>query len=140
MLKVCKVSFVDPDFSIVKKIRHLVFVMEQGVDPKKEHDSFEEICQHYLLQSEGKNIGVSRLRKTDLGIKLERFAILKEFRSKGFGKKLVEFIMADIDLKSSVYLHAQTQVVGFYKNLGFQVVGDEFEEAEIKHFKMFFKP
>jgi predicted GNAT family N-acyltransferase len=138
MLKLCKVSSSDTDFSIVKDIRQSVFVMEQGVDPKMEHDGFESSCQHYLLKSAMDNIGVTRIRKTEFGLKLERFAILKEHRSKGYGKSLVEFVLAD--LKSvNVYLHAQIQVVGFYERLGFEVQGDQFVEAGIKHFKMVFK-
>lgn len=120
-------------------IRVKVFVDEQGVDRDLEYE-YEEESTHFIAMVDGKEAGTARWRKTDKGIKLERFAVLPDFRSTGVGKELMDALLNDIDTKAQkVYLHAQSQVVDFYKKQGFAPVGDEFEEAGIKHYKMVLK-
>lgn len=120
-------------------IRVKVFVDEQGVNKDLEYEHEEE-STHFIAVVDGKEAGTARWRKTDKGIKLERFAVLPDFRSTGVGKELMDALLNDIDTKAQkVYLHAQSQVVDFYKKQGFAPVDDEFEEAGIKHYKMVLK-
>lgn len=117
-------------------IRVKVFVDEQGVNKDLEYEHEEE-STHFIAMVDGKEAGTARWRKTDNGIKLERFAVLPDFRSAGVGKELVKAVLNDIDTKAQkIYLHAQSQVVDFYKKQGFEPEGEEFEEAGIKHYKM----
>lgn len=140
MLEVFKVNFFDSLFSDVRAIRKNVFIEEQGVNSSKEQDEFEEEAIHYLLRQNNNNVGAARRRATDNGIKLERFAILKEYRGRGMGKKLVEEVLKDVEgSKEQIYLHAQIQVVDFYANLNFVKEGEWFNEAGISHYKMTFK-
>lgn len=122
------------------EIRRKVFVIEQSVDPAEEYDSYEEVSTHFLAKYHGIAAGTCRFRKTDYGIKLERFAVLKEFRGKGIGAKLVtsclEKIAENIGNEINIYLHAQTHAESFYAQFGFVKVGDLFVEAEIEHYKM----
>jgi predicted GNAT family N-acyltransferase len=140
MLEVFKLNFFDSLFSDVRAIRQNVFIEEQGVNSSKEQDKFEEEAVHYLLRYNSNNVGAARRRATDNGIKLERFAILREYRGRGMGKKLVEEVLKDVeDSKEQIYLHAQIQVVDFYANLNFVKEGELFKEAGISHYKMTFK-
>ncbi|MGV3597071.1 MAG: GNAT family N-acetyltransferase [Bacteroidota bacterium] len=120
-------------------IRVKVFVDEQGVNKDLEYEHEEE-STHFIAMVDGKEAGTARWRKTEKGIKLERFAVLPDFRSAGVGKELVKAVLNDIDTKAQkIYLHAQSQVVDFYKKQGFEPEGEEFEEAGIKHYKMVLK-
>ncbi len=120
-------------------IRVKVFVDEQGVDRDLEYEHEGE-STHFIALVDGEEAGTARWRKTEKGIKLERFAVLHDFRSAGVGRELVKAVLNDIDTKAQkVYLHAQSQVVDFYKKQGFDPEGEEFEEAGIKHFKMVLK-
>ncbi len=140
MLEVFRVNFQDSLFSDVRAIRKEVFVEEQGVDISQEYDEFEDKAFHYLLRYNSKNIGAARRRFTNFGVKLERFAIVKNYRGQGMGKFLVEEVLKDLDANSvNIYLHAQVQVVNFYANLNFKKEGPLFEEAGIHHYKMIFK-
>lgn len=140
MLEIFRVKSEESLFSEIRAIRTKVFVEEQGVDLNREYDEFEKEAVHYLLKYNNENVGAARIRNTSLGIKLERFAILKEYRGKGLGKKLVEEVLFDINISdNTVYLHAQVQVVDFYANLNFKKEGKLFEEAGINHYKMIFK-
>lgn len=140
MIKILKVLFSD-NINIQKcfAIRKKVFVEEQNCDPKDEYENEEESI-HFLLIKDNQNIATARYRKTEKGIKMERFAVLKQYRGKGFGYKILNAMLKDLDKKTSIkYLHAQVQVVGFYEKIGFEKVGDIFDEVGIMHYKMIFK-
>jgi predicted GNAT family N-acyltransferase len=70
--------------------------------------------------------------------KLERMAILKRYRRKGIGRKMLLFLDAVWKDKQvqQVIIHAQLEVVPFYKLCGFDELGLPFREAGIKHIKM----
>ena len=72
--------------------------------------------------------------------KLERFAVLKNFRGTGVGQELVRAVLADLPEDANyVYLHAQVQAVSLYEKFNFEKTGPQFEEAGIQHFKMVLK-
>ncbi len=123
----------------VREIREKVFIMEQNVPEDVEIDQYEDSSNHIVALLDEEFIGTARWRKTEDGIKLERFAVLKEKRGLGIGKKLVEFILEKIKNESFVYLHAQDHVISFYKKFGFNPVGKHFYEGGISHQKMIWK-
>ena len=127
------------EMDIVRDIRHRVFIMEQNVPQHVEVDQFEESARYLLATLDGHFAGTARWRKTTKGIKLERFAVLKENRTYGVGRALVEFMLEKVINEAVVYLHAQDHVIIFYKKFGFQPVGDYFYEGGISHQEMVWK-
>lgn len=127
-----------PDLAkIASAIRNEVFIQEQYVDPALEHDAFDYTADHYLLYLENTPVATARWRYTENGIKLERFAVLKTYRGKGFGDLLLKEVLADVlPLNRPIYLHAQTQVIKYYKKHGFKKKGRPFYEANIEHYLM----
>jgi predicted GNAT family N-acyltransferase len=123
-------------------IRQKVFVEEQQVDPHLEYDEFEKISSHYLAMVDNIPAGTARWRKTDHGIKMERFAVLSPYRDQGLGSALLLHLLKDIGKpgNTAIYLHAQNQVIPFYEKHGFMISGGEFEEAGILHHKMIYQP
>jgi predicted GNAT family N-acyltransferase len=126
----------DPDdLETVFVIRRQVFVVEQNCPPELEWE-FEDESTHFLATVDGVPAGAARWRKTDKGYKLERFAVLEEFRG-GVGKELVKAVLNDLPPDATyVYIHAQLPAVTLYKRFGFEKTGPEFEEAGIRHYKM----
>jgi predicted GNAT family N-acyltransferase len=122
-------------------IRQQVFVIEQNVAPEEEYDVYESSSQHYLAEINGQPAGTARWRQTDKGIKLERFAVLEQYRDMKVGSALLKAALADVlPLKpAKAYLHAQVQVIPFYEKHGFVTEGEEFIEAEIRHKLMVYK-
>ena len=119
------------------RIRSIVFVEEQFVDPELEYDEFDDSANHYLLYYNDIPIATARWRQTKNGIKLERFATLKEYRNKGIGGNLVNYILKEvIPLKKTIYLNSQLKAVSLYERFGFVKEGEIFKEAEIEHFAM----
>jgi predicted GNAT family N-acyltransferase len=121
-------------------IRMKVFVEEQNVPREEELDENENISTHFLAYCEGIPCGTARWRFTPKGIKLERFAVLKEYRGKNVGERVLNAVLEDIAPqnidKKELYLHAQVAAMPFYAKAGFRQVGEMFEECDIQHFKM----
>jgi len=126
----------ETDLQQVFAIRRKVFVDEQNCPPELEWE-FEEESVHFLGKFNGVAAGASRWRKTPNGYKLERFAVLKEFRGKGMGQAMVAKVLNDLPKDAEyVYLHAQLDAMPLYAKFGFEKAGEQFEEAGIQHFKM----
>ena len=120
-------------------IRGTVFILEQDVDPEMEHDAHEDSSVHYIAFIDKKPVGTARWRETNNGIKLERFAVLKEYRNQKLGTELLNQVMHDVlPMNKKIYLHAQENAIRFYRKHDFEVVGEPFEEAEILHYRMVF--
>ena len=137
MLEIIKIKSSDKRFKLCREIRREVFVQEQGVSENDEYDNFENISSHYLLFKNQIPLATARFRNTELGIKIERFAVIKKNRNCGLGKFLIEKILLDlVKLRKPIYLNSQTNVIGFYSKFGFKVVGEMFKEAGIEHYKM----
>lgn len=123
-------------------VRREVFMKEQKVAEEDEFDVFDLSSAHFLAYEDTDNpCGTARWRKTEKGVKLERFAVLKPYRGKGVGSLLLQHVLEDIaqhpELSAqTIYLHAQTTAVDFYQKYGFQKVGELFYECEIPHYKM----
>src|SRR5580698_8949734 len=135
-LKKIQVNKVDdqPNLDKVFAIRREVFVGEQNCPPELEWEHEEE-STHFLGTVDGEPAGASRWRKTDKGYKLERFAVLKKFRGNGVGQELVKAVLADLPADAAyVYMHAQLLAIPLYEKFNFEKVGDEFEEAGIRHY------
>ncbi|WDF54124.1 GNAT family N-acetyltransferase [Mucilaginibacter sp. KACC 22063] len=127
------------DLDKVHEVRRVVFVVEQNCPPELEWE-YEDESTHFLAIVDGQPAGASRWRKTDKGYKLERFAVLQEYRGLGVGQELVKAVIADLPADANyVYLHAQIQAAGLYEKFGFEKTGPEFEEAGIRHYKMVLK-
>jgi predicted GNAT family N-acyltransferase len=124
------------DLDKASAVRQKVFIIEQNCPPELEVE-FDDRSTHFLATVDGQPAGACRWRKTDYGIKLERFAVLKSFRGFGVGQALVQAVLDDLAGEANyIYLHSQTQAVSLYKKFGFEETGPEFEEAGMMHYKM----
>jgi predicted GNAT family N-acyltransferase len=124
-----------------REIRHEVFVIGQNVPAELEVDEYESDAVHYLAFLNNNPVGAARWRITDEGVKLERFAVLTEFRGRGVGSAMVEKILSDIKRdpearKMEIYLHAQMDAIPLYRKFGFVKYGNMFDEAGLMHYAM----
>ncbi|WP_432712831.1 GNAT family N-acetyltransferase [Pedobacter sp.] len=134
-LEVKKVKTAE-ELEKVFAIRKIVFVEEQNCPPELEWEH-EDVSVHFLAMLNNVPCGACRWRKTDAGYKLERFAVLKEFRGKGIGRALVATALEDLPQDADyIYLNAQLEAIPLYGKFGFKVEGPQFEEAGIQHYKM----
>ena len=137
-LKIKKVE-TEQELKQVFGIRKHVFIEEQNVPVEVEMDEFDETAEHFIAYIGETPIGCARIR-TNGFVKLERIAITKENRNKGYGTQLTKYLI-DISKKNDkeIMMHSQDYVKDFYKKFGFEIVGDSFYEGGIKHVKMVLK-
>ncbi len=122
-------------------IRQQVFIEEQHVPYELERDEYDHTAIHYILYLNDRAIATARYRQTAEGIKLERFAVLKEYRNRGTGSAILKFVLDDVlPSEGTIYLNSQERAVSFYQRHGFIKCGDPFMEAGIRHFRMIYKP
>jgi len=123
------------DKTSLKNIRRIVFIEEQGVPEDMEWDEYDTSSTHYLVTHNNKTIATARLKPDG---QIGRMAVLAEYRNRGIGSKLLEFVLknaAETNIKK-VYLHAQVEAISFYDKHGFTSQSDIFYEANIPHREM----
>ena len=126
----------DARYRQALEIRKTVFIDEQRVPVELEVEN-EEQATYYLMLLDGKAIGTARWRDTAKGLKLERFAVLPDYRDKNYGTGMLQKVLEDLlPLQKPVYLHSQIKAVKYYERQGFVKQGDMFEEAGIMHYTM----
>jgi predicted GNAT family N-acyltransferase len=107
----------------MRAIRTPVFIQEQQVPQDIEWDDKDPLCVHALaLDTDGTPIGTGRLAPDG---KIGRMAVLEEWRGKGVGAAILDFLVA-----------SQRHALEFYLQHGFEAEGEEFMEAGIPHLRM----
>jgi len=123
-------------------IRMKVFVEEQKVPKEEEIDAFDHLggeCYHFLVTTDDdKAIGTGRVRLVDGVGKLQRVAVLEEYRSHGIGRIIIQALEDKARELGApkVKLDGQLQAQGFYEKLGYKVKSDIFLDAGIEHVLM----
>lgn len=124
-------------------IRVQVFVEEQQVPLDLEMDEYDvspEACRHILVLDGDKPVATGRWKEYCPGIaKLQRIAVLRDYRSKGLGKLLVQALeeQAREAGMTSTLLDGQCTAEGFYHRLGYRTEpGEPFLDAGILHVRM----
>jgi predicted GNAT family N-acyltransferase len=119
-------------------VRGIVFMEEQNVPYRIEHDEYDYISTHVLGEENGEPFATGRIRTSGEYAKLERIAIRKRYRGKALGYKLSEFMISVAQKQGfkKYKVHAQAHLVNFYRNMRFEIVGELFQEAGIGHYLM----
>lgn len=117
-------------------VRRAVFIEEQNVPETIELDDRDPNCHHVLACDKSRcPIGTARM---DANGKIGRMAVLRDYRGLGVGREMLRTIM-DYGRANGItdfHLSAQISAVGFYRKMGFESFGDQFEEAGIQHINM----
>jgi predicted GNAT family N-acyltransferase len=141
MIKFKRFKGKKPENELAMRVRYRVFVDEQMVPQELEKDEFDAQAWHILALKGKQPVATGRVyadAQNPKIAKLGRVAVLPEHRHQGTGtgvvKKLVEIAKELGCVK--IEIHAQCQVEGMYKKLGFNTTGAVFDEAGIEHVPM----
>lgn len=109
----------------------------------------EEQCEHFVATIDHpageKVVGTATLfidqsDENHITGKVQQVCVDKQLQGEGIGQKLMIAIEArgfgELGL-SSLYCHAQLEAMPFYDKLGWEIKGDEFQEAGLAHRHMF---
>jgi len=119
-------------------VRAIVFMEEQKCPYGIEVDEYEYSALHIIGEIDGEPIAAGRIRFLGDFAKLERIAVRKNYRGKGLGHQLVDY-MISVAKEKGFYkfkMHAQAHLTEFYVQHGFVKKGDLFKEADIDHYLM----
>ena len=102
-----KVKYVDneEELNTCFSIRRKVFIEEQNIPEAIEMDDISVNSKSICAILDGDYVGTARYRETPFGIKLERFAVLKEHRFCGVGKALVNFIFNNFSIQYTITIY-----------------------------------
>jgi predicted GNAT family N-acyltransferase len=127
------------DWPAVTALRTRVFVEEQGVPAELEQDATDAVAVHVVgRDAEGRVVATGRLFERDGRGVIGRMAVDSAARGGGHGAAvLAELHRQALRLGlAEVELHAQLSARGFYERAGYAAVGEEYEEAGIRHVTM----
>lgn len=122
------------------EIRRKVFMEEMHIPEKEERDRHDHSSKAYLAYDGHTAVGTGRVRETNKGLKIERIAVLSDYRGRGVGKALIEAIMKEIPREEVVFLQTPAETVPFFEKLGFKVRGEALWIADRIHHYMKFYP
>jgi ElaA protein len=124
-------------------LRQEVFVVEQDC-PYLDADGKDQLGWHVMLFDETDKLS-AYTRLLPPGVSYEKYSSIgrvvssEHVRGKGYGKAVMEHsIQAIKELfpEASIKISAQTYLLKFYNELGFQEVGEEYLEDDIPHIGM----
>ena len=109
-------------------VRSLVYMGEQNCPYEEEFDCNDHAATQIIGLCGSEPVLTARIRYFGSVAKLERLAVRKKYRGRGFGQQLLDFLLNFCQQKgfSQVYLHAQEGKEGFYVKNGFSAVNDRF--------------
>ena len=137
-IHILKLNFKDQDFSIIENIRKKVFTGEMNIPKSELFDEHDKTCDHYILFDGKQSVGSIRFLNINGVIKLERMAILSEFRRKQYGKSAILQLIEYYSMvgHSKMILDSIFSVREFYKKCGFLEEGEIFQRVGIDHIRM----
>lgn len=121
-------------------IRTKVFIEEQRISVEDEYDVDEALFTSFVLFKDEEAIGTIRYSytsKTRTAL-LGRLAIIKEERSKGYGRLLLRYLENILKRKYGnlvLEIHGQAHLKTYYEKEGYIVIGDLYSDAGIPHYK-----
>lgn len=135
-MKICTYDYRHDDAAM---IRQEVFMKEQGF--RYEYDEIDEWAAHIVIYDE-EPIGVCRVfsdENNDTEYIVGRLAVMKSYRNRGIGRKLLEACEDFAKSKGGkfVKLHSQCQASKFYEKCGYIAKGEIEEEEGVPHVWMY---
>jgi predicted GNAT family N-acyltransferase len=127
------------DLPEVMALRTRVFVEEQGVPREIEQDAADATAVHVLSRDDaGRVVATGRLLVHGTRAGLGRMAADASVRGRGHGAAVLAELHRQAEARgvTVVELHAQVTARGFYERAGYTAVGEEYEEAGIRHVTM----
>jgi predicted GNAT family N-acyltransferase len=126
----------SPEYHQMVQLRNDILRKPLGLnfDPEELEKEKEEVL--IAAFEDEKMLGCCMLVKSDTAtVRLRQMAVLNNLQGKGIGRALMQFaenIARDLGYKK-LMMHARVTAVGFYEKLGYEVVGDVFEEVTLPH-------
>ncbi|MFN0016036.1 MAG: GNAT family N-acetyltransferase [Saprospiraceae bacterium] len=139
-MQIFEIQFGTPEFDDAVRLRYEVLRRPLGLEYTAEQLSAEHDNTHLAAYDmAGTLVGYLNLTpSTEKEVKMRQVAVHPDCQGAGVGRALVdasEAVAKRLGFKKMV-LHARETAVPFYQKMGYAVVGEQFEEVSIPHFRM----
>lgn len=139
-MMICQIEFATPEYDEAVALRYEVLRRPLGLSYTPEQLAGEWNNLHIAaFENSGKMVGYLNLTPVDADeVKMRQVAVDPDKQGRGIGAAMVAFseeLAKNLNFKE-ITLHARKSAVPFYLRLGYEMLGDEFEEVSIPHFKM----
>ena len=127
------------DISPAFEVRQRVFQQEQGISAEADFDGLDHQAEQFVAYEDDLAVGTGRYRIVEDKVgKVERVAVLGEYRGRKVGGAIMEIIAETAKEQGlgKLVLDAQLSASKFYENLGYKTDGEVFEEVGIPHVVM----
>ena len=130
------------------RLRCDVFMWEQRADDEEmDGRDLEPTTRHWWIEDDRGVAAYLRVltnavpEHRDARQVVGRVAVRADRRGEGLARRLMLPVVAAFDAAGEAsMLHAQSYVIGLYGRLGYEVYGDEYDEAGIPHRSMYRAP
>ncbi len=129
----------EADLQGALAVRMRVFCEEQGVSPEEEVDGRDDQALHLVaIAPDGQVVGTLRLLFTEASVKVGRVAVDRSWRGRAIAGSMLEMALEESIRRGAgeARLTSQVEVIELYRQAGFEVSSDVFEEAGIPHVLM----
>jgi len=138
-IEIKEIAFGDEDYKKEIELRYIILRKPLGLNYTEEQLAAEKDEFHFAAFDGDKLVGCLLMKAIGNDeIKMRQVAVDEDYQGKGVGKSLVLFSekFAAENGFSLITLHARKTAVPFYEKLGYKIVGEEFIEVTLPHFKM----
>lgn len=129
----------SPEYALALALRTEVLRKPLGLEFTCEELKKDETDTHFGLFEADTIIACLTLTVADTKrMKMRQVAVNNSFQGKGYGK-LLSSAAEKFALEQGfeiMFCHARKSAVGFYQNMGYKILGEEFTEVNIPHFTM----
>jgi ElaA protein len=120
-------------------LRNEVFVFGQRITAEPEVDGRDPECVHVLGWESERLVATARLFMDHEPVKVGRIAVHNDLQRRGLGSELMAYVHGLIAGRHAE-MSAQAHLERWYSSLGWERIGEVYEEAEIPHVRMVRRP
>ena len=121
------------------ELRRKILRFPIGLDFNAEDLESENTQFHFAAFLDARLVAVLIMVKYGQNVvKMRQVAVDEHLQGKGIGKALIKYSenWAIANHMTKIQLHARSNAVSFYKSMQYEIIGDQFLEVGIPHFKM----
>lgn len=134
-----KILYGTPDYETSIDIRNEVFRKPHGLDIKDDDLSSDEVVEMFGAYLDDKMIATIFLDIVDKDtVKIRNVAILEEYRGKGLGKYLMDYVedIARLRGYTKSILMGRVSAEKFYNKLGYKTISEPYDYKTVPHVDM----
>jgi ribosomal protein S18 acetylase RimI-like enzyme len=135
-----EIVFGTDEYRLECGLRNDVLRKPLGLSLTVEELAKEEDHLHFGLFEPDDNLVacVVAVKLSPIDARIRQMAVSPIHQRRGLGKRIMNELEANLRSRgfTNLVLHARASAVGFYKKLGYSVIGDEFIDVTVAHFRM----